>query len=105
VKDCRNLRPRLVAGRTACIFFYCYAGNLGYSIKPLLIILILALQLFQYIVSYSQSLTGCFLFLERRNKSLKNSIQTESVICFCLKLHPSDLSRMVNMNVDCGSGP
>lgn len=46
-----------------------------------------------------------FWFLEKGEKSLKNIAQTESVICIYLKLHPSDLSRMVNMNVDCGSGP
>lgn len=43
-------------------------------------------------------------FLEGENKKLKDVTQTESV-CICCKLHPSDLSGMVNMNVDCGSGP
>lgn len=38
-------------------------------------------------------------------KRLKSITQTESVIPICFKLHPSDLSRMVNMHVDCGSGP
>lgn len=45
------------------------------------------------------------LFFRRGEKRLKNITQTESVTCICFKLHPSDLSRMVDMNVDCGSGP
>lgn len=42
------------------VFFYCCTSSFGCSMKPLFTILMLALQLFQYIVNCDQCLLGCF---------------------------------------------